>query len=202
MLRLLLLSFALLAMKTAPTLAQDDPHQWLEGVTDPKALDWVQQQNKRSLAVLEQQPRFADFRKRAEDIYADKRRIAYPDIQGDDVFNFWQDDANPRGLWRIATLKSYLTGKPAWRTLLDLDDLAKRENENWVWKGADCLGPVFNRCLVYLSRGARTRRSCGSSTVRPTGSPQTASCSAKPSTGSPGWTTTGCWSRLITARAA
>lgn len=155
MLRLLLLSFALLAMKTAPILAQDDPHQWLEGVTDPKALDWVQQQNKRSLAVLEQQPRFADFRKRAEDIYADKRRIAYPDIQGDDVFNFWQDDANPRGLWRIATLKSYLTGKPAWRTLLDLDDLAKRENENWVWKGADCLGPVFNRCLVYLSRGGK-----------------------------------------------
>lgn len=155
MLHRLLLSFALLAITMTPLEAQEDPHQWLEGVTDEKALAWVKDQNARSLAILEQQPRFADFRKRAEDIYADKRRIAYPEIHGDDVFNFWQDDTHPRGIWRMATLKSYLTGQPAWRTLLDLDDLARRENENWVWKGADCLGPTFNRCLVYLSRGGK-----------------------------------------------
>ncbi len=37
--------------------------------------------------------------------------------------------------------------------MLDLDALAAAENENWVWKGADCLRPAYRRCLVSLSRG-------------------------------------------------
>jgi prolyl oligopeptidase len=36
--------------------------------------------------------------------------------------------------------------------LLDLDQLAADEHENWVWKGADCT-PSLKRCLLTLSRG-------------------------------------------------
>jgi prolyl oligopeptidase len=37
--------------------------------------------------------------------------------------------------------------------VLDLDLLAREENENWVWAGASFLKPRGGRCLVSLSRG-------------------------------------------------
>src|SRR5690606_40773605 len=37
--------------------------------------------------------------------------------------------------------------------VIDLDALNKAEGENWVWHGADCLPPEYQRCLVALSRG-------------------------------------------------
>jgi prolyl oligopeptidase len=37
--------------------------------------------------------------------------------------------------------------------VIDLDALAAAESENWVWHGADCLRPGYERCLVSLSRG-------------------------------------------------
>ena len=37
--------------------------------------------------------------------------------------------------------------------MLDLDALGAAEGENWVWGGADALGPAYRRCLLFLSRG-------------------------------------------------
>ena len=37
--------------------------------------------------------------------------------------------------------------------LLDIDALGKAEGVNWVWGGADCLRPAYDRCLISLSRG-------------------------------------------------
>src|SRR3546814_14585692 len=51
------------------------------------------------------------------------------------------------------TLEEYRKDEPKWETLLDLDALNKAEGENWVWHGADCLRPDYERCLVALSRG-------------------------------------------------
>jgi len=46
---------------------------------------------------------------------------------------------------------NYASAKPVWTTVLDLDVLAKAENANWVWKGADCDSPGEQRCLLNLS---------------------------------------------------
>ena len=58
-----------------------------------------------------------------------------------------------RGIWRRTSLDSYRTGKPDWKTVLDLDALAKAEKANWVWKGATAPGPAERRCLISLSDG-------------------------------------------------
>ena len=58
-----------------------------------------------------------------------------------------------RGIWRRATVDSYKKGTPTWDVLLDVDALAKDEDENWVYKSADCLAPDYTRCLVSLSPG-------------------------------------------------
>ena len=68
------------------------------------------------------------------------------------VFNFWQDAAHPKGVWRRTTIADYANPNPTWETLLDLDKLSADEHENWVWKGADC-APSLKRCLLNLSRG-------------------------------------------------
>ena len=154
---LLVAATPLLANEASPVAAasQDDPYIWLEDVQGARALDWVKARNAQTLSVLEAAPGFAQNQQRAMDILNDRRRIAVPDIMGKQVANFWQDEKNVRGVWRIATLDSYLTGKPLWDVLLDLDALSKAESRNWVWKGADCLKPDYQRCLIRLSDGGK-----------------------------------------------
>ena len=50
-------------------------------------------------------------------------------------------------------LEEYRKAEPAWEIVLDLDQLAGVEKENWVWKGADMLRPSHDRALLFLSRG-------------------------------------------------
>ena len=79
--------------------------------------------------------------------------VAPDDIIGDQVLNHWIDANNPRGVWRVASYDSFVSGRPQWRTLIDVDALGKAEGKSWVWHGADCLAPEYRRCLVSLSPG-------------------------------------------------
>ncbi|QIB67521.1 S9 family peptidase [Kineobactrum salinum] len=130
-----------------------DPYRWLEQVESEKALSWAREQNEVSLARLAGDPRYEPVREAAERILTAADRIPYGGIYGDSVRNFWQDDEHVRGIWRQTSLASYRGEEPEWTTLLDLDELAEREGENWVWKGATCLPPAYQRCLLQLSRG-------------------------------------------------
>ena len=130
----------------------DDPYLWLEDVTAPKSLEWALARNAESAAALETGS-FAATERRILDILDSNARI--PEIAkiGRYYYNFWQDAKNPRGVWRRTTLDEYRKREPAWDKVLDLDALNVAEEENWVWKGADCLRPEYRRCLVALSRG-------------------------------------------------
>ena len=135
----------------APTPA--DPYPWLEEVLGEKALAWARARNAESAAALESDPGFAALEQRLLSIYDSKERIPYVQKLGRWYYNYWRDGTNPRGLWRRTTLESYRTAQPAWETVVDLDALSTAEKENWVWHEADCLKPLYRRCLVSLSRG-------------------------------------------------
>ncbi|MBI3285530.1 MAG: S9 family peptidase [Burkholderiales bacterium] len=60
---------------------------------------------------------------------------------------------HPRGVWRKTTLDDYRKAQPQWETVLDIDALAKAENENWVFKNSNCREPAYDRCLIELSHG-------------------------------------------------
>ncbi len=139
---------------TTNTTAQPaDPYLWLEAVTDEKALDWVRQQNARTVKELEADPAFESTRLKFLSILNSKDRIPHVRKYGPFYYNFWRDDRNPRGLWRRTTLEEYRKDDPDWEIVLDLDRLAADEEENWVWKGANVLQPDYDRCLIELSRG-------------------------------------------------
>jgi prolyl oligopeptidase len=143
--------FTPLPMAATPT--PDDPYLWLEDVQGDRALAWVRERNAESRRQLQGHPRFEAMRDTFRAILDSKEKIPYVSRRGDHLYNFWRDASNPRGLWRRTTLAEYRKSSPAWETVIDLDALAKAENENWVWSGADCLGPDYRRCLVRVSRG-------------------------------------------------
>lgn len=154
--RCLLLLALLMPMTTV--MADDDPHLWLEDVTGDKALGWVRAQNAVSEKEFGADPRFAPLRKDLLTILNSRERIPFVSRMGEHYYNFWRDATNPRGLWRRTTLAEYRKPQPAWETVLDLDALGKEENENWVFKGSDCLRPdsptqPYRRCMLALSRG-------------------------------------------------
>ena len=133
--------------------AVSDPYQWLEGVEDPKALEWVKAQNAKAEAELAATPEFSELEAELLAIYDSDDKIPGVYKQGEWYYNFWRDRQNPRGLWRRTTLEEYRKPQPEWEVLIDLDALNKAEGENWVWHGADCLRPDYSRCLIALSRG-------------------------------------------------
>lgn len=147
------LLFLLLAAMTQITLAQDDPYLWLEEVDAQKSLDWVEKWNESTLKVLTSQPGYDQMYSQILDIYNSTDRIAAPGIYGKLIYNFWQDEDHPRGIWRRTPIKSYLSGDPHWETVLDIDALSEQHNEKYVFKGATGLYPDYERFLVNLSKG-------------------------------------------------
>ncbi len=159
-----LLAAALLLLSAAAVAepaATDDPFLWLEEVEGARAMDWVRRANARYLPELEGEAGFAGWRRRAEAILEDPRRITMPSgvspsaLDERSVFNFWRDEQHVRGLWRRSDRASYEAGAPKWTTLLDLDALEAAEQANLQFAGASCLPPDNDHCLVRLSVGGR-----------------------------------------------
>ncbi|MBD3836822.1 prolyl oligopeptidase family serine peptidase [Brevundimonas sp.] len=140
---------------TPAGVAAADDHLALEQVDGAEAQAFVAEENRKALAALTGDPRYETFRQEALAILTAEDRIPMPSFLGDGIGNFWQDAANPKGVWRRTTLDSYRTAQPRWETLLDIDALAKAEGKDWVFKGADCLAPDETRCLVNLSDGGK-----------------------------------------------
>jgi prolyl oligopeptidase len=132
---------------------EQDPHIWLEEARSPEALAWVAEENARTLAAFEADPRFAALKAEALAIFDSEDRIPFVTIRPDGLYNFWQDKANPRGVLRRTTLESYRTAKPQWEIVLDVDALAKAEGREWVYKGSTCLPPAREKCMIALSDG-------------------------------------------------
>jgi prolyl oligopeptidase len=140
-------------MTTGAGMAEDDPFLWLEEVEGAEALAWARAQNARSEARLAAHPEFEDIHRRNLEILTSDARLALPQLQGGEIYNFWRDAKNVRGLWRRTTLESYRGEHPEWQLILDIDRLAEAEQQNWVWADASCRYPDYDRCMVSLSIG-------------------------------------------------
>ena len=136
-------------------MTETDPYLWLEDVEGDAALAWVREQNARSLALLEADPRYQKLYDTALNIITAEDRIPYPSFRGEELANFWQDSSHVRGLWRKTTLASYRSAEPDWHTVLDVDALAAAEDKNWVYQGGQTLPPEDRLALVNLSDGGK-----------------------------------------------
>ena len=131
----------------------EDAYQWLEDVHSEKSMAFVNEHNAATFETLSKHKAYQPIYDKSLSIYNSTERIVYPTLLGDYVYNFWQDKEHVRGIWRRATKASYLSGKPEWDILLDIDALSAKDNIKWVYKGATGLYPKYNRFLVSLSNG-------------------------------------------------
>ncbi len=114
---------------------------------------WVKTENERTAKALESDPHYAALKADALKVLESPERLPFPSINGDDIYNLWQDAAHVRGILRRTSVADYLTTQPHWQTVLDYDALGKRDNQKWVQRGRSCLYPGNEICMVELSAG-------------------------------------------------
>ncbi len=136
-----------------PTLSapDDDPWLWLEEVDGARALEFVERQNRLTLDKFGGAA-FERDRDLLAAIFDRPDNIPYVSRSGGLLYNTWKDAEHPRGLWRRTTLEEFRKATPIWETILDVDQLAASEGEDWLlhWT-ASRSGDT--RVMLSLSRG-------------------------------------------------
>ena len=131
-----------------------DENVWLEEIYGEEQLAWVKEQNSRTEDLLEDAD-YAYLEGSILEVLDSTDRIAMVGKRGDWYYNFWKDRHNPKGLWRRTTWESYCTDSPEWDVLLDVDELAAAEGQEWVFHGATFLRPgagePYRLALLALS---------------------------------------------------
>ncbi len=117
-----------------------DENIWLEDIHGEAPLAWVREQNARTEELL-QDAEYSQLERRILEVMDSTDRIPMVNKRGDHYYNFWKDEKNPKGLWRRTTWESYLSEQTDWEILLDVDALAAKEGQEWVFHGADFLRP-------------------------------------------------------------
>lgn len=137
-----------------PTLSapDDDPYLWLEEIDGGRALNFVERQNGRTLRAFGGAA-FERDRDALASIYNRSDNIPYVGRRGDHLYNIWRDASNLRGLWRVTTLDEFRKPNPSWETLLDVDQLAAKEGEDWLLNSMASLPGDHPRIILGLSRG-------------------------------------------------
>ena len=131
----------------------DDPHLWLEEIEGAKALAWVKAQNETTAQRLTARADYDALYRDALAALNSASRIPEVQPHGKYLYNFWQDAAHPRGIFRRTTAAEYRKENPAWETVLDVDALGQAEGKAWAFGGATWRRPDHTRCLIKLSPG-------------------------------------------------
>lgn len=133
------------------------PFSDLENIDGAEALKWVRERNAESEKRLGTDELFATLKNDILQIIQAKDRIPNISLRTDGnsvrVFNFWQDAKNPKGVYRSQSLEDFTAKKENWDILFDVDAIAAKEKENWVFKGMRCAPKDRDVCLLFLSRG-------------------------------------------------
>src|ERR1700753_285483 len=143
-----------MSIDARPTIAapDDDPYLWLEEVEGEHALAFVEAQNARTLSSYADTA-FEGDRDALAAILDRPDNIPFVTRRGGLLYNLWKDAAHPRGLWRRTTLDEFRKASPQWELLLDLDQLAKDEGQDWLLNGTTSCPPTYKRAILSLSRG-------------------------------------------------
>jgi prolyl oligopeptidase len=134
-------------------MVEPDEFLWLEEIDGTRALTWTGKQKLLAENLLERDLRFESLKESVSRILTTDQRIDYGHFSSGYVYNFWQDKQHVRGIFRRTSLVSYASADTIWDLLLDIDELAIDESENWVFNDYDCFGDNDERCLIHLSRG-------------------------------------------------
>jgi len=133
--------------------AADDPYQWLEDIDGARSMAWVAQQNEATAKRLAALPQYEGLYRDALAVLGSASRLPEVQQHGQWLYNLWQDEAHPRGIYRRTTLAEFRKAEPQWETVLDIDALSKAEGTRYAFGGAQFRGPENRRALIRLAPG-------------------------------------------------
>lgn len=126
-----------------------DPFLWLEELTSEKSLNWVDQQNQRTLKRWTQDESFQSLRSQILHLYSQKDKLILGSVFKRQCYQLWQDQEVPLGIWRRAPLEG-LGEQTQWEVQLNLDQYSLQKNEPTFLKDVQFL-PGSSRVLLSLS---------------------------------------------------
>jgi prolyl oligopeptidase len=136
----------------SPASPPVDPLTWLEDRTSPRALEWVKEQNAKTLAHFTADPLFRRNYDRALTVTLAPDRLPGTDSTGwvyrGVIYQVWTDDSNPRGVVRRTSLQDFRSSSPNWQTVLDVGALGRADGREYSF----FLPPpcMRSRCMVPL----------------------------------------------------
>jgi len=148
-----LIVLILLSVSLSNAQTVDDPFQWLEDVEGENQLAWVTEHNKTTLQYITNIDGYQERYDYIYEILTSSDLLVYPVRQGDYIYNFWQDENNPRGIIRRIPVSKLLSKEKNWELILDLDSLSVCDSINWVFKGIQFAPDESSRCIFNLSAG-------------------------------------------------
>ena len=141
------------AFAVTGTPERADPYAWLEDVHGEKPLAWVKEQNAVSLGQLKTDPRYQKNYDSILEVLDATDRIPMGSLSHGFVYNFWQDAANPKGIWRRTTVADYQNAKPIWEFAAGCRRAGKDRKRKIGSSRARSVRRAKSRCLIRLSRG-------------------------------------------------
>ncbi|MGL6071093.1 prolyl oligopeptidase family serine peptidase, partial [Craterilacuibacter sp.] len=141
-------------------MTHTDPHLWLESLDSPEAQAWVAAQNSKTRSLLDTDSRFAPLSVEILAHLQDTRQIPFFAEHGAWLYNFHQDEAHARGVYRRSTLDAYRAGAQDWDIVLDIDALAEADKEDWFLDGISHCTLAPSRVQVFLTRGGQDATVC------------------------------------------
>jgi prolyl oligopeptidase len=136
----------------------NDPHMWLEAISNQSVDAWIDVENKKTLARLTSDPRFKVLRDGFENELKQSDQLLHFHraniiLRGDELFEIYQNEEHPRGLLRKATLIK--EGLSDWIVLLDVDQVASASNKDWYIHSfqSSRFSPSGNRILINFMEG-------------------------------------------------
>ncbi len=129
-----------------------DPFDWLEQLDGQRSLQWIQDQNARTIDEFSTST-YRDYESVLLSVYAHNEKTVSVDRYGEYVYAVHRSSDHLKGCWQRTTWQRYRDGKPEWEKLLDIDDLSRAEGRNWVWQTAVMSTVVPGRAMIGLSDG-------------------------------------------------
>lgn len=129
----------------------NDEFLWLEDIDAKKSMQWVEDTNKITDDKLKSSELYNGLYSQALKVLNGKSRLPSINQNGKWLYNFWQDENNPRGIYRRTTLKELKKDLPLWETILDMDEYSKQQEKMYDYRDMTCLPPDGADCLVSLS---------------------------------------------------
>ncbi len=131
----------------------EDEYLWLENIDGEKAMSWVENANQTTANKLSKDPLYQEIYNDVLAALDSKDKLPEVNIIGDYVYQLQRSTEKPRGVYERTKFDLFKAGKPVWQTVLDIDAMAKRDKQKWVFHGMSCLAPENKHCVVYLSPG-------------------------------------------------